>query len=113
MLASSSNVQSAASPSSHPRRRPAHLSASLRHESPVTNVRPLQPRAQEAVKGTAGPSRITSIRQSSEKSNHSEESALPSLQKWFDRSNTHPEKAFPQNLDDSTSLSSTALRSDH
>jgi hypothetical protein len=44
------------------------------------------------------------IRQSSDDSNNSEGSAVPNLQKWFDRSNTSPERSFLQNVEDSKLL---------
>jgi hypothetical protein len=102
MLASSSDPRSATSTSSHPRRPPAHLSVSLRHENPAaSDTRAAGRRGQQVMKGREGAARKTLIRQSSDDSNNSEESRVPNLQKWFDHSNTRPETGFPQNLEDS------------
>lgn len=90
---------------SYPRRSPAHLSVSMRHERPaVGNATATTSQAQQTVKGKKGPPQAELIRQSSDDSSDSEGSAEPNLQRWFDRSNRRPERGFSHPLEDSELL---------
>lgn len=83
--------------SSHPRRLPAHLSVSLRHNGPSTK----STKGDELVSqyGKDTPFKISS-RQSSNNSNGSADSPGMTVEKWFDRSNRQPETGARQSFDD-------------
>ncbi|KAE9369545.1 hypothetical protein N431DRAFT_344739 [Stipitochalara longipes BDJ] len=101
MLQSSLHRRSAPSPTSHPRRPPAHLSVSLRHESPMAGPATVETtQVHRSVKGKRSPPKGDLVRRLSDDSNDSEGSAAPNLQKWFDRSNRRPETGILQSLED-------------
>jgi flagellar hook-length control protein FliK len=114
MLQSSSLPQSATSATSHPRRAPAHLSVSLRHESSASeNATAAASKVQHEVKGKDGRSKSHLVTQSSDDSNDSEGSTAPNLQRWFDRSNKRPEIGVPRALEDSKLLLCMIIRIGH
>ncbi|KAK2629016.1 hypothetical protein QTJ16_002119 [Diplocarpon rosae] len=87
MFAPAEARQSPASPQrSHPRRPPAHLSVSLRHDDPPTSAEPA--RAPPGVGGA--PTESASMKQPSENSTDLGDCA----QKWFDHHNNRPGKGL-------------------
>lgn len=88
MLASSANNQIAVPATSHPRRPPAHRSVSLRHEGHGFDAPRSEP---QRSRGRNAPSGALFVGQLSDESNRPGESAVPTLQKWFDLSNERPQ----------------------
>jgi hypothetical protein len=102
------------SETSHPRRAPAHLSVSLRHESSASeNATAATSKVQHAVKGKDRRSKGDLVGKSSDDSNDSEGSTAPNLQRWFDRSNKRPEAGVPRTLEDSKFLLCMIIRIGH
>ncbi|CZR64189.1 related to period clock protein FRQ [Phialocephala subalpina] len=92
MLASSTKQQQPTA--THPRRLPAHLSVSLRHEGPPT-ASPAEIGNADTTVGMA--SGASPARQESEESGKSGES---NVEKWFDHSNGRPETGYNPNFED-------------
>ncbi|KUJ14624.1 uncharacterized protein LY89DRAFT_539687, partial [Mollisia scopiformis] len=76
----------------HPRRLPAHLSVSLRHESPPARSDEGHPGVRVTEKSGASPNR-----QDSDESRKSGES---NVQKWFNNSNSRPETGYTHVADE-------------
>lgn len=89
--------------STHPRRLPAHLSVSLRHESPSA---PSSAGIGNADISAAMASAASPNRQ------ESEEGGKSNVERWFDNSNSRPETGFNLNFEDSKFMISKEQRAE-
>jgi hypothetical protein len=87
----------------HPRRPPAHLSVSLRHDSPAESDSSIQVHVHgdRSAQEEFDEARVPSRRQDSDETNGSAQSRTG--RQWFDRSNKHKDTRLGQKFIDSMS----------